>query len=650
MPGTMSINGLSSGLQTDEIISKIMEYARRPQEQVAANKTEAQTRLTAWQDLNTRVLALKVKCDAISQSSGFGLMATTSSDSTIVRATASATAAPGDYYLKVTQRAQTHQIASQSGAYTSANDIVGTGTVAIALENGTSFEVTLDTNNNTLGALRDAINKANGGVSASIMNAGTTSAPDYRLVLTSTATGEEAGMSSVTVNLTGGTAPTFDLDNPVQSAQNAIVVIGGGNDATPITIEKSSNTITDVIPGVTLNIAGEDATKTIKISVSRDINAVKQSISNFVGMYNDLVDAIKDQTYYDSATEDSGALLGDYQIQSIQMAIESAVGSAVDGLSTQFRSLAAVGITTTSTGELSIDDAELTAALTDHPQDVARLFDADMDSNSSYVSYVAATPETSASGSAGWAVTVTQAAQRARVTAGAEMSGTLAADESLTVNGVAVELTVGMDIDDVISAINAVSSDTSVLALKTGADGTGTGNYLTLRRVQYGSAYEVRVISSLAAGGGTTGIGDSLVTATGVDVAGTINGEAGTGLGQILSLSSSSTNAAKGLSLLISSSGPLDSVNVKYTKGIGASLRDLLVDMTSTDGAMTTAQDGITDYITDLEDQIADMEERLEAQELRLYEQFTAMESRLAELQAQGNYISAQLNALNSKK
>lgn len=665
MPGTMSVTGLSSGLKTDEIIAKIMEYARRPQQKVQADKETAQTRLTAWQDLNTRVLALKIKCDTLAQSSGFGMMQTTSSDSNIVRATASATAATGDYYVKVVQRAQAHQVASQAGGYASANDVVGTGTLAITLNNGTSFEVALDSNNNTLAGLRDAINRAGKGVSASIMNAGTSGTPDFRLVLTSTSTGEDAGMGSIDVNLTGGTSPTFDVASPVQRALNAKLEIGGGDGTTPIQVEKSTNVIGDVIPGVTLNIVSADTSKTVKISVSRDIEGIKGSIQNFVTLYNGLVDAIREQTRYDAESGDSGVLLGDYQIQRVQMEIESAVGAAVTGLSARFTSLASLGITTDTLGRLIVNDTELTTALNDHPAQVARLFAADLDSSSSYVSYVASTPDTKPSGAAGWTVSVTQAACRAQVTAGAEMSGSLDFDETLTVNGTSVALSSGMSIDDVVAAINSFSGTTRVIALKTGADGTGTGNYLTFRHVQYGSAYSVRVVGSHSiSAGSNTGVGNELATsespagegglgqgAAGANVAGTINGEEATGTGQILSLNSpTSTNAAKGLSLLITSGSPLESVTVNYTKGIGASLRDLLVGMTSTSGSVTTAQNGINDYITDLDERIAYMESRLLDQEARLYNQFNAMETQLARLQSQGNYLSAQLNAMNKTK
>jgi flagellar hook-associated protein 2 len=653
MSATASITGLASGLKTDEIISKLMEIARQPQNNLKTEKTTAQSKLTAWQDLNTRVLALKMKCDSLSTSSSFGLMQTVSSNKDIVTATATTSAIPGDYYLKVVQRAQAHQVASQSGAFTSTNDVVGTGTVTFTLNNGNSFQVTLDSNNNTLGGLKDAINKAGKGVSASIMNAGTATSPDYRLILTSTATGVEAGMKSVAVNLTGGTAPSFNIDSPVQQAQNAKIIIGGGANTTPITVEKSTNTITDVIPGVTLNIASADENTTVKISVSRDIASVKQKIQDFVSMYNSLMSAIKEQTSYDSASNEGGVLLGDSQLQSVQMQIESALGAAVDGLSTQFRSLAAIGITSDSTGTLNINDEELTAALNDHPGDVARLFDSDLDSTSSYVSYIAATPDTKGSGAAGWSVSITQAARRAQITAGAEMSAALDADETLSINGTSITLTGGMTIDEVISAINSYSSKTNVVALRTGADGTGTGNYITLRRVQYGSTYDITVYSSVSnSSGNTSGIGTVVAKASeqglaGLDVKGTINGEEATGSGQTLSLKSSK-NAANGLSLLVTTATPLESVNVKFTKGIGSAMRDLLVTLSSTNGALSTAQQGITDYINDLDDQISDMDTSLANKEAALWTQFNSMESQLAKLQAQGNYITAQLNALNN--
>lgn len=667
MPGTMSVGGLASGLKTDDIIAKIMEYARQPQDKLKADKAEAQSRLAAWQDLNTRVLALKIKADSVAGATSFRKMQATSSNTEILSASASTDAVAGTYYVKVTQRAQAHQVSSQAGAYASMNDVVGTGTVTIGLNSGASFSVTLGTSNNTLVGLRDAINKANKGVHADVVNAGTSASPDYRLLLTSSATGEAAGMSSVTSTLAGGTTPTFNLATPVQHAQNAVLTIGGGDGTQPITIEKDTNTFSDVVPGVTLSVLDADEGKTAKIEVSSDIASIKTSINDLVTQYNSLMDAVDAQTDFDSETGESGLLLGDYQLQAVQMDIQSAITEAVRGLTPKFSALSTIGISLDTGGHLAVDDAALTEALQTNLDDAMKIFVPDLQTDTSYVSYLASTTDTKASPLGGWTVDVTQAARRAQVTAGQAMTSDLDAAESLWINGVEIGLDADMTLTQVVSRINAYSNQTNVSALATGADGTGSGSYLTFRRVQYGSAYDVTVVSSRSqTAGNNSGIGNVTAKASdpegesasgpgqglaGLDVAGTINGQSATGTGQILSLANAGgSNDAKGLSLLVTCESPLAGINAKFTKGVGVSLRDLLVDMTSVTGALSTAQDGINSQISDLDDSIARLEESLADQEARWYEKFSAMEAQLSQLQAQGNYLTQQLSSLSAKK
>lgn len=669
MPGMMSIGGIASGLQTNEIIAKIMEYARRPQTKLQTAKDTAQSRLTAWQDLNTRALALKIKAEAIADAADFRSTSATSSDETILTATGSTSATPGTYYVKVTQRAQAHQLASisdlENPTYTSVNDSVGTGTVSFELKNGTVFDVTLDSNNNTLAGLRDAINSAGKGVKASIINAGTSTSPDYRLLVTSSDTGTQNEITVLdTSGLSGGKAPNFDLLSPVQKALDARLEIGGGAGTTPISIIKSSNTIADVIPGVTLNIADADATKTIRVDVRRDTSAIKTAIQDFTAQFNSLADAIKNLTMYDPDSGDTGLLMGDFQIQSVQMDLMSVVTGSVIGLTSKYSAISGIGVTLDAAGHLGINDAELTKALESNLDDVIKVFSSSVTSGSSHVSYIADSPDTRPSGISGWQVDVTQSARRAQVTAGAAMVGNLTVDETISVNGTSIELTAGMGLDQVIARINSYSTDTGVMAIKTGEDGTGTGNHLTFRRVQYGSAHVVSVSSNKSrAAGVTTGLGSTAVSSTnpagedglgqgmeGLDVKGTINGEEATGRGQVLSISSaSSTNLAKGLSLMITATEPM-STTVRFTKGVGASLRDLLNNMTSAGGTMRTAQDGLNSHISDLTESIASMEARLADQEARIYSQFNAMEAQLAKLQQQGNYLAAQLGAWNNSK
>ena len=763
MAGTASISGLVSGLDIDSIVTKLMDNAKAPLTKLQDQKTLDQQRLAAWQDINTRILAVKVKSEGIADAVDFRAASATSSDADIVNAIATTDATPGTYYLKVTSRAQAHQVTSQAGAFSSMNDLVGTGTVHFGLANGTTFDIKIDSSNNTLTGLRDAVNKAGKGIQATIINAGTSDSPDYRLLLASTEAGTDNQMSVIdtsglsggaaptfgnvssqaggytsendvvgtgavhfqrqdgtsfditldsgsntlsglrdainaagqgvqatitnagttgspdyrlvlnatkagadnrftaidTSGLSGGTKPTFEQDSPVQAAADAIIELGQG--AGHITVTKSTNTISDMIPGVTLNLLSADLSKTVRVDVTRDTSAVDKAIQDFVTQYNDLADALREQSTYDTETGDTPPLFGDYLLQTVQSDLVSTLTNPVSGLPNGFNALASLGVTQDTTGHLQVNDSQLSAALTNHMDDVAKIFGSGIESGSAYISYLASTAETKASAGAGWDVTVTQPATRAWVTAGTEMSSPLSADESLVINGESVTLTSGMNIDDVVARINSYSGQTNVVAMKTGQHGTGTGNYLTLRSALYGGNGTVTAVSGLSrSSGNTSGIGNKSVTSSephgegglgdgmaGLNVAGTINGEAATGYGQVLALNAKTNNAAKGLSLLITATEPLSSVMVRYTKGIGASFRDLLADMTSTTGTVTQAENSLTAAMSQLDTDMTDMQTRLSDQEQRLRDQFNAMEAQLSELQSQGNYLTAQFDAMN---
>lgn len=174
MPGTSSISGLISGLQMDTIISKMMDLAKRPQAKMQADKTDAQLRLATWQDLNTRILAVKTTADSIAVSGAFENCQANSSDLSILQATAGAGASSGTYYLTVKSRAQSHQISGLSSgspatAFTSTTADVGTGDVnfTFASDPTENFTVSIDGANNTLMGLRDG-QSARGGVRAAI--------------------------------------------------------------------------------------------------------------------------------------------------------------------------------------------------------------------------------------------------------------------------------------------------------------------------------------------------------------------------------------------------------------------------------------------------------------------------------------------------
>ena len=132
MPGTSSISGVISGLSTDDIISKLIELERAPITRMQSKKTKLNARLTAWQEANTRILALKSKMDSLASSFTFDARKLTSSDEAILKGTASIGADVGTYYLKVNSLARAHQLRTDGDGFADTTSTpVGTGTLSI---------------------------------------------------------------------------------------------------------------------------------------------------------------------------------------------------------------------------------------------------------------------------------------------------------------------------------------------------------------------------------------------------------------------------------------------------------------------------------------------------------------------------------------
>jgi len=675
----MSVNGLVSGLQTDDIISKVMAVARQQQDQLKSEKTDDQSKLAVWQDLNTRVLALKMKADSLATQQGLDKYTVQSSDESVLTASASADAAPGTYFIKVINRAQSHQIAGQAKGitptpFTSTTADIGTGTLKFTFGSGPNrdtsndFEVTIDSQNNTLMGARDAINRANKNVQASVVNTGTSINPSYQLLLTSKNSGDA---SQFTVD--AGTT-SLDFSTVTQQGKDATLELGDSQNSSAITVHKASNTINDLIPGVTLNIINPDSNNIIKLDVTRDTRSVMTAVQDFITQYNDLSDTISKQYNLDPTTGEGGPLFGDWDLQQLQMTLMNSVTKSVVGADPKYGSMAAVGITMDTQGDLTMDEAQFTKALQAAPDQVSKLFASGMQSDSTYVSYLSSSAQTQSSGTVGWNVNITQAARRAQVTAKTAIQDTgLGNDEYLTIsatgtNSKAIQLKQGWSLSQIIEEVNKYSSETGVAALATQADGTTASDsslntYLTLRSTRYGSVYDVKAFSSLSYKSGTTsGIGNVEISGakpdgesdagtgvglTGLDVAGTINNESAQGVGQVLTGNSTVSNSqTNGLALMITSDKPM-TTTVYFTKGVGTMIRDTLIDITSVTGLVNKAQDSINARMSDIDKEVADWDTRLQAQQDRLYTEFSQMESQLADLQSQGNYLSSQIAAMN---
>ena len=367
----ISFGGLVSGLDTDTILTQLIALERRPINLLDAKQTTYENLLSTFQELNSKLASFQTEAEALNEAEPFQAVTLTSSDETILTATSSGSTNVGVYTIEVTKLAQAHKISTDDGAgfADSTSDLGFAGDLIV---NGKTITIEAG---DSLNNIRDKINDATDvGVSASVLQVAD---GDHRLLLTSEETGTDnsivLGNTTVAQQLgliNGGGAIRKEL----QAAQDAEIKIGQTN---PITVTRSSNTIDDVIEGVTLNLLDESELGTpMSLTINSDTDAVKQSIQGFIDAYNEVISYINEQTNYNSEDGTQGPLRGDFTARTVRSALQRIISSEVEGLSSSLTALSRIGITSSvSDGGLSIDDTKLTTALTDNPTDVKDLFE-----------------------------------------------------------------------------------------------------------------------------------------------------------------------------------------------------------------------------------------------------------------------------------
>jgi flagellar hook-associated protein 2 len=322
---------------------------------------------TAWQGINSAVLALGNAATTLSDPSLATDITATSSNTSILTATGTSSQSQGDYTVTVDQLAQNQQMISSG--YDAADASVGTGTVSLQVGSAAYPPITIDSSNDTLSGVATAINKANLGVTASVVDTGTEQgATEFKLMLISNVSGT-AGALTVSMNL-GSNPPTFTTTQPAQDAE---IQLGTGSNALPI--YSSSNTITGAIPGVTLQLNSASPGTTVNVSLSQNTDNLQSAVQGLLTQYNSLNSAIGAQTSYNSTTNTPGGpLFGSPTLLGLQQQVSNLV-TGTQAVSGAYTSLAQIGITADSSGNLSISDqSAFNKAIGTDPQDVVNLF------------------------------------------------------------------------------------------------------------------------------------------------------------------------------------------------------------------------------------------------------------------------------------
>lgn len=378
---TISTLGIGSGLDLSTILDNLQASEKASLTPISTQQSAYTAKLSAYGTLSSALTTFQTANTALNSADLFSSTTATSTGSAFSATTASGAVA-GSYTISVSKLAQAQTLTS--GVQSSNTAVLGDSsaasrTLSIKLADGTSKDITLTSDQTSLSGMRDAINKAGAGVSASIIKSGD---GEYRLSLTAAKTGEKYAVSSVTVtgddtlqSVVGFDATKTDADNPMDlsvAAQDAQLTVNN------VAITSSSNTISDALEGITLNL--KDTTTTSQtLNVAKDTSKVTTALSTFVDAYNTLLDQFNSLTKYTAVDvgataqdTSNGALVGDSTLRTIQTQLKGLLTNAAS--SSSYKTLSQIGISSDpTTGALKLDSAVLKTALDKDPDGIKEM-------------------------------------------------------------------------------------------------------------------------------------------------------------------------------------------------------------------------------------------------------------------------------------
>jgi len=356
----ISLGGVN--LDVNGIVSQLMALEARPLDKLKAQETDYNSQLSELGRLKSALSKFQSSMENLSSLDKFETYKASNSESSdqTYSATVDKDAVAGTYSIEVTSLASVNKLGQDpddaSPVVFDSTTAPYTGTDTLDLDDGTNF-ISVDIQNKTITEIRDAINTAaeatdpETGLSASVIQTGTDT---FQLVVTASETGTA---NQVNITNSNGASTALGLVE-TQAASDGKVKIDGYE------VTSSTNTIEDAITGVSLNLL-QDTDSVAELTVSRDNDAVKSSINEFISSYNSLLSNIK--------IYETGALEGDSFLSSIKSSIRNEINTS-SGSGT-FNYLAEIGVTSDAkSGELKLDSDVLDKAITSDYESVSKLF------------------------------------------------------------------------------------------------------------------------------------------------------------------------------------------------------------------------------------------------------------------------------------
>lgn len=371
---TISSLGVGSNLDLGSLLDSLKSAEQSRLTPLQQRKASYSAELSAYGTLTAAVTSLQGATDKLANRELFQATQV-AVDGNGLTATSDAQAVPGRYEVSITQRARAQSLVAPPVADPNTPTGAG-GQLVFSVGDASAVTIELSAEQSSLSGIRDAINAADAGVSATIVDDG--SDTPYRLVITAQDSGKAHQISiTATDTQTDGATPLADLlDYDSESARGAMQETVAAADATlqvnGVAITRSSNTIVDAIPGVTLELtAVSDAPS--QVTVSRDDDSVKSAVQGFISAYNRYQGIVSGLTAFKGDdTSGNGLLLGDATTRSVTTQLRQVLGTS--NTQGSLRRLDQAGIQIELDGTLSLDEKTFDKALTQDPAGLAALF------------------------------------------------------------------------------------------------------------------------------------------------------------------------------------------------------------------------------------------------------------------------------------
>lgn len=670
--------GAGSGIDSSALVKQLTEIERTaPQERIDTKRTKAESQISdfgllasAMDKVKSAVTALTAKEGLYSKSASY-----TDSDA-LVPTKLDTTVQTGAYAFEVKALAASQSLSF--GGLTDPDDAVGEGVLTFKFGEwnrdvgGTptdfvldaqakTYSVTIDSSNNSLNGLKDAINNAGMGVQASVIFDGS----GYRLVL-SAPSGASKEME-MTVAEAGGTPTNTDANGLSRFGFNAdiagfaAVEKQAGADAelvvNGLTVKRPTNQVTDVVGGLTLDLLKATPGETVTVTVTDDKTFAEEKIRGFVDAYNTFLEEIKPAFSYNKEEEKWGSLTNDSLAKSVMSRFRTIIGAAIPGLTnSNYSAVTNLGIRTELDGSLTINETDFQKAMGSNFADVQKLLAPYTHSSASDIKVNSFGKQTQAGS---YDVVITTPPQKGYFTGAVMDAGVTFPNFDTTGKNYTFTLKVnGVESDNIQIPTDVVyaSAGDLVTAMQSAINGDAKlqesgisvivshdadTNQLTFTSNRYGTASSVDVVS--ASGDAITDLGIAQGSGTnGVNVAGTVNGVVGFGLGNVLLPKLG--EKSEGLSMIIGEAAT--GATVSFSRGFAGQMEELVGQFLQTNGLFDSREDVLERQLVDLDDQEDRLDRRMTAYQERLMQQFIAMESILNGLNSQGGFLENLIDTL----